>query len=271
MAYNTDDRSIHDGAPVELYLFEGPSASFTYRYTSAGEDQSYGGNTYTAQPGIRRGAVEVSGIKDARSLSVTLPTGLAVVQDYIPVPPRSLSLTVYRRHQSGDEEQIWSGPVESFSPQGKSTRISVGSRFKSILKQQIPRLRFQTACQHFVYDDNCGLSEGSFTDSDSISSITSSTEVEISNSAGRTSEYVGGKIRRDSDSEERTVVAHSGTTVTFDYPFESLSVSDNVSLVFGCDGTPETCRDTFSNIDNYGPTSPDMPDADIQRATIRGL
>ena len=96
MAYTTKEESIQEGAPLEVYKFEGTFD--TYRYTSEPEAVTVNGETYQPLAGLSRRAAKAGIHKDTDlNLIIELPydTDVVVAYAYAKSPPR-LALEIRR-------------------------------------------------------------------------------------------------------------------------------------------------------------------------------
>lgn len=138
MTYLSDDQSVHDGAPIELYKFEGPTSAFDFFYTSHYEDVEYNGDVYTAIP-VEREAVESGTSNDPPELVVRLPASADIAQQYVfRTPPRTLDLTIYRMHLPTDQVPVlWTGlrkpNVEVYLPGKPASGNVVGEIAATVL------------------------------------------------------------------------------------------------------------------------------------------
>ena len=268
MAYLDDDQSVHDGQPIELYKFEGPSASLSFYYTSYHDNVLYLGDTYVAVP-LARNSIRVSAVDRQPEMVVQLPRNLDIVQEYaFSVAPRNLELTVFRMHTiTGDAITYWSGSVSGFSVSGDVAKLRSASKLGDALDTEIPAVYYQSLCNHRLYDTRCGVVEASFTTATTVSSVSGTTVVV---GAVGPNTHKAGEIVRASDGERRTIVAQSGTTLTITHPFRELNVSDSVDLKAGCDHSVSTCKTTFSNVINFG-GHPNIPVKDVTRVGLKGV
>jgi len=63
--------------------------------------------------------------------------------------------------------------------------------------------------------------------------------------------FIGGVVEFTFGNESRTIIAHSGSTITMSYRMIDLEDDDSVDAYPGCDGRAATCRDKFVNILNF--------------------
>jgi uncharacterized phage protein (TIGR02218 family) len=253
MTYATDTVSIQVSAPVELYEFATPVT--TYRYTSFDTDFTYLGNTYTALAGLVRANLATTGFNDGdRDLEVTLPASTAFVQaNVFGRLPRNITLTLRILQQlSGEARMVWQGPVTAIAVEGRMAKVVVPSKVDDALEAEIPNVRFQPLCNHFLFDDRCMLNAADYDVAANVSTVASTTIV-VSTVGGNPDQWFqAGELVRTLDGERRLIVSQVGTTLRINYPFRELVPGNALTLFPGCDHTIKTCRVKFSNHRNFG-------------------
>jgi hypothetical protein len=103
MTYASQETSVQDGAPAELYEFT--LGADVYRYTSHDADVVRGGHTYTAAP-IARPDIALTSEMERGTLNLTCSRTLPLLENFLYSPPEEVVLfTLYRQH-AGDAESI---------------------------------------------------------------------------------------------------------------------------------------------------------------------
>jgi uncharacterized phage protein (TIGR02218 family) len=256
MAFLTNEKSIHEGHPVELFAFEGPSSALSYYYTNHEQNVDYGGNTYLSRP-LMRSTLGVAAASETGELMINgMSVSLPLIQEYVfKTPPRSLGLTVYRYHL-GDEanvETYWKGVITGFKVSDRIASARATTKMESALNSELPNVYYQNLCNHRLFDDRCAASTTGHIVSDSVEAIAGKVITVYSDGGKADGYFNGGYIVRDTDGEKRLIVDHTGDDLTLAYAFRDLEVDDAVTMRAGCDHTVETCRDKFSdNVANFG-------------------
>ena len=255
MAYATIEKSVRDGAPVELFIFEGPSAGLTYRYTNFPVNVNFFETVYTSVP-MNRSPVAGASMADTEELMVEMPMSLGVVQEYaFKTPPRRLRLQIVRYHLGDEANYVlyWTGVVTGFAVSNGMAIARSVSIMEDAFRTEIPCVYYQNLCNHRLYDARCGIAQGgSWAQATTVSAIAGKV-ITVANDGGRDDGwYVGGMIVRGSDSERRMITAHVGNDITVSYAFRTLALSDAVTLHTGCDHTVTMCEDRFANAPNFG-------------------
>jgi uncharacterized phage protein (TIGR02218 family) len=284
VAYLDDEASTADGDVTELYDFTGPTAS--YRYTSGATAVTYGGNSYTPAPGLRRSALEHPTSGGEGSLTVTLRASETVVVAFaFAAPPRSLRLRIYRQQaNSGETTTIWDGEVVAIEARGALATVRTLSKLGAWLRRQIPGLAASWRCPHRLYDARCKLTATDWDLATTVSSVSGGgTTIVVASVGGQPDDWFakGAEILRVSDGERRIVYRQVGTTLTINDPFPTLTAGDSVTLFAGCDHTHRfytdfvgtilvsgDCQSKFSNAVNFG-GEPSMPGSNPFTLNIR--
>lgn len=283
MAYEDDEASVADGDVTELFDFTGPTAS--YRYTSGPTAVTYGGNSYAPAPGLVRAPVGTSSTRDAPSISLSMRVTESVIQTFGGgAPPRSLRLRIYRTQaNSGEARTIWDGVVVGIVSRGEMAEVRSTSLVGLRLATQLPSLAVQQRCQHFLYDERCGVDRATYEHSTTVSSLSGS-EVTVASVGGASDDYygTGGEIERVADGERRAVYKQRGAVLTLASPFVTLAPGDAVKMWPGCNhmhlvrnvGGPAPiqaegdCLTKFDNVANYG-GHPTVPGANPFTSSVR--
>ena len=250
MSYLTNEISKWLGKPIECLKFTCGSAS--YLYTSSSRDAILNGETYAAVP-IKRGKFEVSQDAIKSDLDITLARTCDLVALFIGQPPEGLvQITVYRIHK-GDTEAIvyWKGRVTSCSITGDEATLKCESIFTS-LKRAGLRACYQIPCRHTLYSSQCGV-DGNEYSLRLTEVVPSGRKLSHSSLATKADGWFSGGWAELDSGAKRMIVAHSGSVVTLNYPFNDISSSGaTVTFYAGCDALIATCASKFNNVLNFG-------------------
>ena len=275
MAFIDDEKSQHDGEPIELYEFVLPGQ--TLRYTSGPQDFTFMSNLYTRAT-ISRSRLKPSTNKDRAVLTVTASADLAIVQEMgFTIAPQTNSFTLTRVHPStGNSQVLWSGNISDTKIKGDTAELTVPSLMATALDIATPTRFYYSLCTHQLYDDRCLILRTNFEFAGSVASIDSTgTIITMTNEAGSPSNdgnadgwYVGGEMRTDADGDRRLIIDESGDVLTINFPFRDLSVSDAVTIYAGCQKrAKEDCKEKFNNINRFG-GHPHIPTVNIFRSFL---
>jgi uncharacterized phage protein (TIGR02218 family) len=248
MSYDSLEKSVYSGAPVELYRFtQGPKS---WRYTSADSEQTYQGYAYRPEA-ISRGELDQSQEEQAGSLEVTLPRDNEVASLFIPyLPVEPIGVTLFRFHR-GDSEvvTIFVGKVASVAFIGSEARL-VCQPVSEVLRRQIPSYMYQYQCNHALYSTACGINKASYKVQAIVSAVSGDTVTATAFGTKSSGWFNNGWLQR-SNGEVRFVIGHSGNTVTLMNPFSGLKAGESVDAYAGCDRTESVCASKFGNLVNH--------------------
>ncbi|QNN99761.1 hypothetical protein P67b_00002 [Ruegeria phage Tedan] len=255
MTFQTDEQSIQDGSPVELFKFTGTYN--TYRLTNWGRDVTNTDGLYSADFAISRTEVEGGTQEDDDiHIDIELDASHPLINEYvIQQPPPGLRLEVFRAHPANfdDTFKLWDGEATSWSVSGRIARVRVPSLFSFVFDSPLPRPKFQAPCNHVFGDARCtvDLTSAENNHDTTISSINGRTIVVASNPFP-VGELNAGQLI--APSERRMIVSSSGTTVQLASTLSpAVAVGDSVSLRRGCGHAfQQDCVTRFNNGINFG-------------------
>lgn len=255
MSYDANESSVEGGQPVECYEFIGTHN--TYRFTTADTDIVLDSKVFRRAVSGRSKLV-ISGQQDInQELIVYLPYDHALVYEYAyKNAPPDLQLIVYRGHRTDNlttDFVIYSkGKVSGISVDGEEASFRVPSLFSNAMTSAASAVYFQSSCNHTLYDGMCRVLRNSFRVETSVATV-DSLSVSLASAGGHPDGFfVGGEVYSPSSRERRTIVAHTGTTLTISFPFSMLDVGMLVEVTAGCNHSQSDCKNKFNNIARYG-------------------
>lgn len=251
MTYEAMEASREGGRPVELYTFV--IGAQTYRYTSAEDTVSFGGNDYLSRPITRSSPSEVRSEKPQK-LTLQINADDEVPRRYIGVPPgQVMTLTISRFHR-GDAGSFvfWRGRVlgSRFVEGGARAEMQCVSSESSV-DRAIPRFKFQGLCNHVLYDARCGVDRDLNKHEGTVTGVAGNVLTISGLGAQGVGWAIGGMVNYN-DQDYRIALAQSGDDVTVMIPFEEDVSGQPVTVYAGCDHSIATCESKFSNAVNHG-------------------
>lgn len=251
MSYISDETSVHDGKPKELYRFEGTYGN--YFYTTQQEEATYLGEAY--EPATMRRSAVKTGTKedDGLDCNIEMPVSIPLARDYAfrTTPPR-LWLTIYRYHTLDDVKTYWSGPVVAITVQRGRATLRSPSALNYALGGNCPSIYYQTPCNRVLFDEGCKVSRIAHSVATTVVDV-NGRSLSVASIGGKPAGYfIGGELVAASG-ERRMIIGQAGTDITLNYPFARLSKTQTVTLVAGCDHAYEgDCANKFANQKNFG-------------------
>ncbi|MEO1208381.1 MAG: phage BR0599 family protein [Cyanobacteria bacterium J06638_20] len=263
MVFDTDERSVQDGSPIELFKFTGTYN--TYRLTNRGRDVTNSDGTYDSSFAIKRSSLEEGTQEDDDiALDVELSLTHPMVTEYVlsGLPPPSLRMEVFRAHPSdlNDTFKLFEGEVVSWSIRRRIAKLRVPSVFSFLFDGPLPRPKYQAPCNHVLGDARCGvdLTDPTNFHATTIASV-SGTTVGLDSNPFADGECDAGQMI--SGSERRMITGNTGTSFTIATPFSSaIMPTAAVTIQRGCDHALNgDCINRFNNAVNFGgfPLVPD--------------
>lgn len=259
MTYDLRERSVQDGAPVEVYEFARNAK--VWLFTSAEEDYAVGSDIYTSAP-ITRSNVETNTEHARNALKLTVPRNFTIAELFRFSPPTDILAVTVRRFHRGEEDDpavLWIGRVLNCSFEGAKAVLNCEPVSISVKRQGLRRL-YQKQCPHPLYGPGCEVNKE---DHDHVTNITAIDGVQVTVGSLLAKPYAGGFIEyedADGNLDRRFIRSFSGLVLTLNYPLSpDVGESDAVTVYPGCNHTMEVCDGTYSNILNYGGVSPFQP------------
>lgn len=259
MTYDAAEKSIYGAQPVELYRFTRGLTIWTH--TSADVPIVYNGETYTPQT-MRRGELAQNSENDNAVLDLYLDPTIDVAAHFVSGgTPGPTNVTLIRRHR--DDATLTEQAV-LFMGQVGSVEFNTGEAhftcvpFQRATQRKIPRILYQTTCNHMLYDQFCTINPAAFTNGGVITAITGRT-LTVPDAAGQPDGYYNGGYVRDGDNYA-FIETHVGSQLAMLNVPPSFALVDIVSMTAGCDRRQSTCIGKFANLPNFmgWPFIPDL-------------
>ena len=251
--------SEYEGEPSELYEFIRGLES--WRFTSADEDKTINGSTYSSIP-MQRNSIEQSQSVSRSPLTLNMTKDNNLVTQYIEAPPAGIiNLTIRKLHEDQTDSPIiiWIGRVINVRFTDKFSEVRCEPLITSLNRQTLRRL-YQAQCPHVLYGPQCALDANSFKVDTTIDSINPVNNLEITAAALNQVDvdwWAGGYIdfTNSAGNTERRFITTSTATptvITISLGSADLVPGKAFTAFFGCDHSTAICLSKFNNIDNYG-------------------
>lgn len=252
MSYESREQSLSTGEPIELYWFMQGAESFTY--TSSAEPIEFEARIFEPVYGLTRSSVKGGSREQSRQqLTVDLPRDHVIAQKFVLTPEITpVWLYLYRIHDGETDFRVtWQGRVRFVGFKGNIATLTLDSILASTKRKSLRHL-YQNQCNHFTFDQNCGLSEASFSHIETVQSIDLNV-IEVNN-AEAAGYFISGQVRR-ANGDRRFIVADTAAsgvhTLTLLTAFEELEIGEEVTVIGGaCRHTFDTCPAEVK--ENYG-------------------
>jgi uncharacterized phage protein (TIGR02218 family) len=252
MTFDAIEISQQSAQPIEIYDFG--LADDQYTYTSAEDVVEVGGVDYLPIA-IERGKVILGTEFKQEILTITMPSDVEPADRYISIVPGQQGTVTIRRFHStdGDEELslVFKGVIRSVSYIEDGSKAQLGVVPLSYgLGKEVPRMTYQSLCNHVLYDDECKVSQSSYDFTGTVSAVSGSV-LTVPGLNGYSDGYWTGGFVQYLTTDWRLVLDHSGNDVTLLLPFPSNVDNKEVTVFAGCDHTPSVCNSKFGNLINY--------------------
>jgi hypothetical protein len=166
------------------------------------------------------------------------------------------SLTVFRKRVSGTAV-IWKGRLTGTMPDDNFVRLSFESIYTSMRRPGL-RARFQKSCRHPLYGRGCFLDPEDFAQAATVTAIVGRT-ITVPAASGEADGFFSGGMVRAPDGTLTYITKHAGTQLELNRISSALASAyavtgpgTAITIYPGCPHDYVSCRDKFSNDDNYG-------------------
>lgn len=249
MSYAEREESVFQGQPFELYWFE--AAEGTWRLTSGDKVRSLAGQDYTPVP-MRRTQLGKGSEQKTNTMTVTLPRDHAIGQLFIGfLPAAPVSLVVYRGHEGEAEDQVhvkFTGTVLN-AAFGEDCELNCAPE-EHILRQRIPRARYQTPCPKIIYSAACGVDPEDFKTEAALTAVSGDVISAAEFGAQADGWFTNGYL--EWGEYRRMIIRHAGNDLTLIVPVSGLEAGAAVIAHPGCARTyVPACIGKFSNGPNF--------------------
>lgn len=248
MSYEDEDLSRYSGKPVECFLFR--QGEREWKITGADEDITIVGVGTFARATISCGDVEHTNEDGNGGLQVYMPAAHEIpllLQQGRPNQPVRLIVYVAHRSVLNDPLVFWRGRITAVNIANLQATLT-GRSVVQIIKNAVNPMGISILCPRVLYSSGCGVSQATFTDTATLSAVSTRTLTSSTFAARADGWYVGGKVYGASG-VPLFIVAHVGNTITTQVA-HGITSGEIVRATAGCDRKHTTCRLKFGNLVN---------------------
>jgi uncharacterized phage protein (TIGR02218 family) len=255
MSFDAFEVSLESGQPVEVYTFQ-IGTDTPYRYTSAEDEVTVGGNTYIPKA-IKSGKTQEGGQKTTE-YEIELPGDDPFVLNYAQtLPGKLVTVTVTRYHRADlptpELRTFFDGSAESVQWTENGHRAKVTARPRIAASGRVmPIDGYQSQCNNVLYEGYCQANPNSAANRLENASVVSS--------SGRTLTVAGaaafpdgwfqaGRASIDGESDHRMIISHVGNTIELLTNFPQTPTL--ITLRAGCAHTLPVCVSKFAQGVNF--------------------
>ena len=264
--FRTEEISVSDGRPIELYQFEVEGS--TFRFTNGERTITKDSQDFLPTRIIRE-AVEQSNKQITGEFVLTWGLGDIISATFLSLwvsgaPETDTVVTVFKQQvedTSGEFITFWTGSIKNVAFKSNQVEMLL-SNVGAFFSDKGPRLTWGGHCGHNFGDSRCRFVLSAVTYSWTISviaadgiTITVSQDIDGAPFNVSAGDLIRGEMIKGSFSR-RYITLDSVTTNQFTllYPLVGLAVGNQITVIEGCPHNTTACNDRFSNIENYGGT-----------------
>lgn len=249
MAYDDYELSVDASQPDELFRFYYDGDGSTYTITSSAYSIDFQGSTYEPIP-VKRSGIKRTAETGKNSMTVQMGRNNEHFARYL---AGSLTyrtdLEIFTLQPDGSFIKCWSGVVKSVNRKAKVMEV-IATPISSSASRPVLHRKYQVQCPHALYSYYCKVDKPTYTRAGTLTSVAGDTLTASIFGTEVSGWFAGGTITIGS--EKKTIVSHTGTTITLLDHFYDAATGDSFSASAGCSHSEEACDSKFSNMVNYG-------------------
>lgn len=245
--------------PIELHHIWQEGGQHWY-YTTGDRPITYDGNVYVPAV-LQRSVVRFDSTLEVSKCTVQVSAIDQPFVDFISITPIGMIwyaiMRLFLDQGPPEARVVFLGQVKGAVFQGVAGEIELVG-FEFFLRSPVPKLRYQLTCNWALFESftignttlGCRLVKDDYAVEATIADMDPRKREIMSDVFGEYEDqyFCLGTIEKGN--EKRTIIDHTGETITIAYAMKDLKVGDVVVVYPGCDGRPETCRDKFDNLMN---------------------
>jgi hypothetical protein len=263
----TELETGRESRPADLYRFD--FGSEVFRFTNIEDDITFGGALYTAIP-IKRGSPLLNPRENnSERIRIEAPSDRRPFSDFTNIQPAlKLEASIIRIQLDetllGSVSPQWSSPQPAIEPntgfiifEGYVTSIAFQGRTCTVemnpnteqFNREIPRYKYQSLCNHVLYDSQCQVNPNLFRQTGVVNGIDGN-NISVGGFTG--SAFTAGYCQNAGGTDYRMILEHSADVFTLLLPFSSDILGQTITAFQGCAHDVVTCKDKFNNVPNFG-------------------
>lgn len=257
---NLIDKLVQTGQVVELYKFQQGSGNWydfdsistTWYLTNGLTSVTYNLREYLPSS-VKRSSIN----ETADPFQSQIKLEFHITDDFASqfigfTPDVPTILDIYRSNaeDTDDTALYWKGRCVGVTVTGAVIEILCEPIYSAMQAVGL-RARYERACRHIVYSNECGAIRDNFKHTTTITDI-DGTVVTLAKSIPDYA-LVAGYIEVKETKVLRYIIRHNDNQIELTRPFTEGVVTGMEVYVFeGCDQTVGTCKEKFNNIFNFG-------------------
>lgn len=259
------ERSWDSGEPIVLYEFI--RGTRHWRYTNVRSAQEVLAQTYEPAAGIEHTEIEIGPERRKLGVTITLPAGLEVVDNWRPYPSSDAVAVVIHLLHAGETQPLveWMGRVVQPRFRTDGMLELTGEPRATRASRTGLRRCWGRGCGVPLYSGGrgmCNVDRNAHAVAATVIGVNGLTVEAAAFGTFPDGRLAGGDlewVRPDGNIERRSISSHSGTFVTVDFGATDLAAGLAVSVAPGCAHNTDDCANFYNNMDNYG-GDPYMPE-----------
>lgn len=273
--FHTNEISIQDAQPIELYIFTYKNVDYTYTSSGYAKSAYINDKWFVFNPDyIKRGdslkTGNSSGNVETTTITVSRSNNVALLYQGAPPEDDMVRVRVYRVHGYNDSDYalILRGVVTQVTFDGSYAELTI--TIENVLNRLIPRGRLSYYCQNIIYDNKCRLESDAFALQCYLDRSVNGLKLFSTNLRERPSGWAEQGFLKMGNSY-RAIVRAENDWIQIKYPIRSSDWQGSFKVYPGCENTFATCARKFGNTDNFSGVPYIMPYNAFTHPTGKGV
>lgn len=255
MSFDSLEKGIYSGQPIELYKFTMGLKEYLYTSSDLINGFEYDSKTFLPEV-ISRSEISQNREDFTGSIQINLTTNNDLVSNFIAgLPETPVGLVIYRLHRSleSDVMIIFIGVVANINFQGYEAIVKCTPQSEKF-RRTIPQVNYQSQCNWALYSPACGVNKADFATSSTITGISGKTiSITAPTVSPGSNKWINGVITINSTGESKFILSNNapGNQITISQEFSNAKITDAVTIYLGCQRNESDCKNKFNNISNF--------------------
>lgn len=251
MSYDSLEQSTEDGQPIELYSLESEGGGLAFNYTNWRAPITAFSRTFTPMHSLRNTIDQTNALVAPDATSFYFPLASDVGQWYGGVfSPPTLWVRCWRRHIADvSYKRLFVGKSDHFIVKDDVITVEAKPFIQALLHRVMCANKYGLVCNHDLFDNRCTVDRDDHTFTTEVVAINGQFITLANDHTPDDALRFGDAII---NGEYRMIIRNVSDVIKVRYPYTTINIGDEVTLVRGCDKTKQTCKNVFDNYDNFG-------------------
>lgn len=252
MSFETNELSIDDANPVEVYIFTYDGVDYCYTSSNFSQIVNINNTTYNCVAEyIYRGDSLKTGATNKETCTIVMNRTSQIGLLYQGAPPErsGVQVQVYRMHGEGKQDyiKIIDGVVTQAHFHESEVELTI--TIENVLTRLVPKGKLSYYCINCIYDNKCTLDMDAYGVTCYVDSHSGLTLQSMNLEDYESGYFTDGFIKMGHC--YRQIKTHKGNTISLKYPINKQDEKTKFIAYPGCSNLFKICARRFHNTDNF--------------------